>query len=177
MRAEKKTVVLGLAFLLFLILAYFENKIFIENVRSFFASPALTVAMFFIHNVVAVSLIIIGMSFYVMVVKTFLPKKRVEYIVLNHPKFFALIFTTIILVSSVMRVRMVMGGRAMDMLTTAMAIFLPHGVLEAVGIYIAVYRTLTERLSGKVLVAIYLVFLLAAILEVGFTIALILFAR
>lgn len=176
MMAKEKTVALGFAFLFFLISAYFENKLFLENIRSFFVSPALTAAMFFVHNVIVVSLIIIGMSFYVMVVKTFLPHRDVEYIVLNHPRFFAIVFTMIILTASVIRVGVVMGWRVMDMVTTATAIFLPHGVLEAFGIYIAVYRTLTERLTGRVLAAIYFVFLLAAILEVGFIVALVLFA-
>ncbi len=177
MRQKSKTIALGLTFLLFLGIAYFENRLFLENIRRFFVSPTLTVAMFFIHNVIVVSLIIIGMSFYVMGVKTFLPQKGVEYIVLNHPRLFSIVFTMIILVASVMKVDVVIGGRAMDMVATAMAIFLPHGVLEAFGIYTAVHRTLTERLTGRTLAAIYFIFLLAAILEVGFIIALVLFAR
>lgn len=176
LESKEKTFALGIAFALFLIISYFENRLFLENVRGFFVSPAFTVVMFFIHNAIAVSLIIIGMSFYVKVVKNFLPKRRIEYIVLNHPHIFALVFTAIILISSVFRVSVIMGGKAIDMISTAMTIFLPHGVLEALGIYVAVHRTLTERLKAKTLAGIYFLFFLAAFLEVGFIIALITFA-
>ncbi|MBS7621712.1 hypothetical protein KEJ32_06350, partial [Candidatus Bathyarchaeota archaeon] len=46
-----------------------------------------------------VSLIIIGISFYVKFVTAFLPKSEIEYIMLNHPRIFAVIFTLIILFS------------------------------------------------------------------------------
>jgi hypothetical protein len=176
MDTKNKTIAFGVTFALLLILAYFESRLFLENIRSFFVSPVLTVAMFFTNNVIAVSLIIVGMSFYVMVVKTFLPKRGFEYVVLNHPRLFAMVFTGIILVSSVVRVGVIMGGRAMDMITTTMAIFLPHGILEAYGIYTTVHRTLTERLTGRVLVLIYFIFFMAVILEVGFVVALVFFA-
>lgn len=176
MDEKRKTITLGLAFSSILILSYFENKLFLDNIRSFFVSPAFTIGMLFIHNVIAVSLIILGMSFYVMVVKTFLPKRRIEYIVLNHPRFFALVFTGIILISSVFRVWAIMGVRAIDMISTAMVIFLPHGVLEAFGIYVAVHKTLTESLTGRALAGIYFLFFLAAVLEVGFIIVLVAFA-
>jgi len=70
----KRTVVLGLIFLLCLALAYIENVSFFNYLRDAFSSPPLAVLLFFIHNVLAVSLILVGMTFYVGFVLTFVPK-------------------------------------------------------------------------------------------------------
>jgi len=50
--------------------------------------------MVFLHNVITASLIIIGMTFYVDFLDKFPPRKYIEYVVANHPRLFAIIFTT-----------------------------------------------------------------------------------
>jgi hypothetical protein len=55
-----------------------------------------------------------------------------------------------------------------NLIEIIMLISLPHGIVEAYGIYKAINVTLTRNLTNKVLAEIYLIFLLAAILEVGF---------
>ncbi len=149
--------------------SFFENILFIENIGSIFVNPLFALTMVFIHNVIVVSLIIIGMSFYVEFVTAFLPKREIEYIVLNHPRIFAVIFTLIILVISILRIYWLLYGRIlMDVIAIIMLISLPHGIVEAYGIYKAIHETLANKLSNKALTKIYLIFLLAAILEVSF---------
>ncbi len=60
-----RTAILGCVFALFLALAYLENTSFLRYINYFISTPSLAIVTFFTHNVVAVSLIIIGMSFYV----------------------------------------------------------------------------------------------------------------
>lgn len=171
--AKTKAIILGCVFCFFLVLAFFENILFIENIGSIFVNPLLAFTMIFIHNVIVVSLIIIGMSFYVEFVTGFLPKREIEYVVLNHPRIFAVIFTLIILVLSILRIYWLLYRRIlMDLIAIVMLISLPHGIVEAYGIYKAIHETLANKLSNKELAKIYLIFLLAAILEVGFVQAL-----
>ncbi|MBS7649438.1 MAG: hypothetical protein QXK89_00435 [Candidatus Bathyarchaeia archaeon] len=169
MNEKSRVIMLGCAFIFFLTLAYFENILFLGNLRNVFTNPPLAVAMIFMHNVIAVSLIIIGMSFYVDFVQAFLPKRRVDYVVLDHPNIFAAIFTSIILVISILRVYYHVYGRiVVDVVEIIMMISLPHGVVEAYGIYKAIHVTLAKNLTNKMLIKICLIFLLAAFLEVGF---------
>jgi hypothetical protein len=160
---------LGLVFALFLAIAYFENIAFMGYVNYVFSTPPFAVIMFFIHNVIVVSLIIIGMSFYVEFIPAFLPKRSFDYVVLNHPRFFALVFTIIILIVSVLRVnRFLYGLYLINLIQIIALLSLPHGILEAYGIYRAIYKTLKRELTNRVLFEIYLIFLLAATLEIGF---------
>lgn len=171
--AKTKAIILGCVFCFFLVLAFFENILFIENIGSIFVNPLIALTIVFIHNVIVVSLIIIGMSFYVEFVTGFLPKREIEYVVLNHPRIFAVIFTLIILVISILRIYWLLYRRIlMDVIAIIMLISLPHGIVEAYGIYKAIHETLANKLSNKALTKIYLIFLLAAILEVGFVQAL-----
>lgn len=169
MSSKNKAITLGFIFIFFLALAYFENTLFLGCSRNIFTNPPLAIAMIFMHNVIVVSLIIIGMSFYVEFVPAFLPKRKVDYIVLDHPRIFAAIFTVIILLISILRIYQHIYGRiVIDVVEIIMLISLPHGIVEAYGIYKAIYVTLARRLTNKVLTKICLIFLLAAFLEVGF---------
>jgi hypothetical protein len=143
--------------------------LFLANVESVFVNPTLAVALVFLHNVIVVSLIIIGMSFYVDFVHTFLPKRKIDYVVLDHPRLFAAIFTIMVLIISILKVNAFFKGKiAIDLTGMIMLITLPHGVVEAYGIYTSINKTLSRKLTNKGLAGIYLLFLLAAILEVGF---------
>jgi hypothetical protein len=143
--------------------------LFLANVENVFVNPTLAVALVFLHNVIVVSLIIIGMSFYVDFVHTFLPKRKIDYVVLDHPRLFAAIFTIMVLIISILKVNTFFKGKiAIDLAGMIMLITLPHGVVEAYGIYTSINKTLSRKLTNKGLAGIYLLFLLAAILEVGF---------
>jgi hypothetical protein len=169
MNNRSKTIILGCVFVFLLASAYFENTLFLRYIKDIFTNPPFAVFMIFINNIIAVSLIIIGMSFYAEFVPAFLPKRKVDYIVLDHPRIFAVIFTIIILVISIMRVYLHLYGRiVVNLIEIIMLISLPHGIVEAYGIYKAINVTLARNLTNKVLAEIYLIFLLAAILEVGF---------
>ena len=62
---KRRTVLLGLVFLYFLTLAYVENTSFFVYIRDSIINLPLGIVLVFIHNVLAVSLIILGMAFYV----------------------------------------------------------------------------------------------------------------
>ena len=173
MNPKRRTIILGCVFIFFLAFAYIENTYFLSYAKDIFLNPLLAVAMVFLHNVIVVSLVIIGMSFYVEFVLTFLPKRDMEYAVLHHPRLFAIIFTAIILTVSILRASTFLHGQiVIDLIAIIMLVSLPHGIVEAYGIYKSIHTTLTNNLTNKALATIYLIFLLAAILEVGFVQAL-----
>ncbi|MDH7564300.1 MAG: hypothetical protein QHH24_05405 [Candidatus Bathyarchaeota archaeon] len=104
MPSEKKhTVLLGLAFLAFLVLSSLENTVFFHVLSDVLRSPFLAVLMLFIHNVLVVSLIILGMTFYVNLVLHFFREGRYERIVIEHLRVFAAVFTVVILLLSILR--------------------------------------------------------------------------
>jgi len=76
MNPKTKTALLGVAFLCCLLLAYIENRVFFNMLEKVFTNPFLSVGMVSAHNVLVISLILIGMGFYVQVVLNFLPKTR-----------------------------------------------------------------------------------------------------
>jgi len=166
---KKRTVTLGLIFLFFLALAYVENTSFFVYIRDSFTNPSLAVLLVFIHNVLAISLIILGMAFYVEVVLTFMPKRRIEYVVLSNPTVFAVVFTVMILAISIFRASTLMKG-AVDMGSLALVILVssPNALVEGYGIYQAIRKTLSKNLTTRSLAVIYFIFFLAAVVEVGF---------
>jgi len=167
---KKLTVVLGLVFLFFLVLAYVENTSFFVYIRDSFTNPPLAVVLVFIHNVLAVSLIILGMAFYVEIVLTFMPKRRIEYVVLQNPTVFAVVFTVMILAMSIFRASTLMKGEVDIGLSLALVILIsaPNALVEGYGIFQAIKKTLSKNLTLRGLVVVYLIFFVAAIVEVGF---------
>ncbi|MEM3673287.1 MAG: hypothetical protein QW468_03560 [Candidatus Bathyarchaeia archaeon] len=108
---RKHTVLLGLAFLFFLIVSTVENNLFFNIADNIFQNPLLAVAMFFIHNVLVVSLILLGMTFCINLVLTnFFKREKYGNIVLEHPRIFALVFAIIIIFLSVLRGGSLLGG-------------------------------------------------------------------
>lgn len=169
MNEKGKVVMLGLSFIACLALAHFENVFFFQSLGNVFASPWIAVLVVFSHNVLAVSLIVLGMTFYVRYVLTFLPEEKFGYVVLQHPRLFAFIFTVMILAISILRANTLLR---IEFLANALLIILflsvPQGVLEGYAIFLAIDKTLEKKMAKNNLVTIYLLFLLAAILEVGF---------
>jgi len=166
---KKRTVILGVVFLFFLVLAYVENTSFFVYIRDSFTNPPLAVVLVFMHNVLAISLIILGMTFYVGIVLTFMPKRRIEYVVLQNPTVFAVVFTVMILAISIFRASTLMKG-AVDIGSLALVILVsaPNAIIEGYGIFQALRRTLSKNLTVRSLGAIYLIFFVAAVVEVGF---------
>ncbi len=166
---KKRTVLLGLVFLFFLILAYVENTSFFVYIRDSFTNFPLGIVLVFIHNVLAISLIILGVAFYVEVVLTFMPKRKIEYVVLQNPEIFAVVFAAMIIVISIMRASTLVTGQV-EVSTLAMVVLLslPAGLVEGYGIYQAIKKTLKKTLQTRDLAVIYGFFFVAAVVEVGF---------
>jgi len=162
-------VVLGLAFLIFLTLSYIENNFFFQMLKDVLQNPLLAVTMLFIHNVLVISLILLGMTFYVnLVISNFFKREKYAHIVLEHPRTFALVFTVMILFLSILREGSLFGGVSVEALPLILLISAPMGILEGYGMYLTIKKTLSRTMSMKDLAYIYGVFLIAAIIEVGF---------
>jgi len=132
-------------------------------------NPLLAVTMLFIHNVLVISLILLGMTFYVnLVISNFFKREKYAHIVLEHPRTFALVFTVMILFLSILREGSLFGGVSVEALPLILLISAPMGIVEGYGMYLTIKKTLSRTMSMKDLAYIYGVFLIAAIIEMGF---------
>jgi hypothetical protein len=167
---KTRTVFLGLAFLFFLLLSYVENTIFFQSLEVILSNQFAAVVVLFIHNLLVISLILLGMTFYVnLVVLNFFKREKYGNIVLEHPKTFALVFTIMIVFLSILRgSTLVYGGVTVEALPLILLISTPIGIVEGYGIYLTIEKTLSRKMSMKDLAYIYGIFLIAAIMEVGF---------
>jgi len=160
---------LGLAFLILLALSSVENTIFFHILNDILQNQFLAVGMLFIHNILVISLILLGMTFYVNLVLNFFKRGKYEYAVLEHPRTFALVFTVMILFLSILRgCSLIYGGISLEALPLILLISAPIGIVEGYGVYLTIKKTLSRAMSMKDLVSIYGIFLVAAIMEVGF---------
>jgi hypothetical protein len=167
--ARKTTMLLGLAFTVFLALSYVENTVFFGVLSEVLRNQFLAVIMLFIHNVLVISLILLGMTFYVnLVVLDFFKREKYGHVVLEHPRTFAIVFTIAILFLSILRGGSLLGGISVEALPLILLISAPTGIVEGYGIYLTIKKTLSRTMSVKDLAYIYGVFFIAAVLEVGF---------
>jgi hypothetical protein len=168
-----------LAFIGFLGLAYGENLFFYSILGDILRNVFLAVAMLFLHNVLVVSLILLGMTFYVnLVVLNFFKNERHPDVIISHPRTFALVFTFMVVFLSIVRgATLIYGGVNLEVLPLVLLVSAPIGIVEGFGIYVTIKRTLSRTMSMKVLAEIYGVFLIASIMEVAFINGLILLAR
>jgi len=165
----KRTIVLGAVFLLCLALAYIENVSFFNYLRDIFSSLPMAVLLVFIHNVLVVSLILVGMTFYVGVVLTFMRKRKYEYVVLEHPRIFAFVYTVMILLISIFRTSMLLYGQVfVETLPLVVLLSAPNGIIEGYGIFQTIEKTLRRTMTMKDLAIIYSLFFVAAVIEVGY---------
>ena len=165
---KKRTVVLGLVFVLLLLVAYAENGSFFGTVGNVFLNPPLAVFFIFVHNVLVVSLILLGMTFYVGLVLNFMPNRKEEYVIINNPRIFAFVFTLVVLFLSILRASMLVYGQVMvDTLFFVVLLSTPNAAIEGYGIYKTIEKTLKRRMTTKALAGIYLIFFVAALIEVG----------
>ena len=169
MDPKKKTVILGLVFLLLLVFAYIENSSFFYSLGDVFGNPPLAVLFVFVHNVLVVSLILLGMTFYVEIVLNFMPKREIEYVVLNNPRIFAFVFTLMVIFISILRASTLVYGQVfVDTLLLVILLSTPNAILEGYGIFHTIEKTLKRKMSMKALAAIYTIFFIAALIEVGY---------
>lgn len=169
MNEAKRTVVLGAVFLLCLVLAYIENVSFFNYLRDAFSNPPIAVLLVFIHNVLAISLIFVGMTFYVGFVLTFMPKRKYEYVVLEHPRIFAFAYTVMILLISIFRTSTLVDYQVfVETLPLVILLSVPNGIIEGYGIFQTIEKTLKRTMTTKDLAIIYMFFFAAAVIEVGY---------
>jgi hypothetical protein len=170
--SKRKTALLGLIFLVFLAIAYVENILFfnLAHVRNFFGNQLLAIFMLFVHNTLAISLILLGMTFYVnLVVLNFFRREKYADVLLQHPQIFAVTFTIIVLLLSILRVgALIYGEIDIAYVPQILLISTPIGIIEGYGIYLTISKTLSRTMSTKDLIFIYAIFLIAAIIEVWF---------
>ncbi len=170
LKERKRLVLLGLAFLVLLIFSYFENVIFFKTLNTLLRNLLLTFFMFFIHNVTVISLILLGMTFYVnLVVSGFFEGQEYEYVILEHPRTFAIVFAIMIIFVSILRgSTLIFGGINIEALPQILLLSAPIGIIEGYGVYLTIKNTFSRAISMKGLVYIYGLFLIAAVIEVGF---------
>ena len=170
MDSKKYTAFLGLAFIGLLALAYAENLFFYSILGEVLRNVLLAVAMLFLHNILVVSLILLGMTFYVnLVVLNFFKNDKHADVIISHPRTFALVFSFIVVFLSILRgANMTQGGVNLEVLPLILLISTPIGIVEGYGIYLTIKRTLSRTMSMRSLAAIYGVFFVASIMEVAF---------
>jgi len=122
------------------------------------------------NNVIVISLILLGMTFYVnLVLSNFFKKEKYAYVVLEHPRVFALIFSCMILFLSILKGANLFFGRIIiEMLPWIFLVSAPIGAIEGYGVYTTIKKTLSRTMSMRDLVYIYGIFIIAAIIEVSF---------
>ena len=169
MNLKKRTAILGFVFILLLLPAYLENSSFFRISGDIFLNPLLAILFIFVHNVLVISLILLGMTFYVGLVLAFIPKRKIEYAVLNNPRIFAIVFTIMIILLSILRASTLIYGQVfMNTLVMVILLSTPNAILEGYGIFQTIERTLKRKMTLKTLAGIYLLFFIAAIIEVGY---------
>jgi hypothetical protein len=176
--AKKNTALLGSAFLVLLGVSYAENLFFFSILGNVLNNVAIAVGMLFLHNVLVVSLILLGMTFYVsLVVHGFFKNDKHADVVISHPRSFALIFSLLVVFLSILRgATLINGGITVELLPLILLISTPIGIVEGYGIYLTIKKTLGRTMNMKGLASIYAVFLVASVMEVAFINGLILFA-
>jgi len=166
---RKRFLLLGLAFAVFLVISYVENMIFFGLLGSVLQNSFLAVAVLFAHNVLVVSLILLAMTFYVdLVVLGFFRREKYASIVVDHPRTFASVFAVVIVFLSILRGSSLLGGLIVENLPLILFVSAPIALVEGYGIYLVIAKTLGRAISMKDLLYIYGIFLVAAVMEVGF---------
>ncbi len=170
MDAKKNTALLGIAFVILLGLSYAENLFFFNILGDILHNQFLAVAMLFMHNVLVVSLILLGMTFYVnLVVLNFFRKEKHADVVITHPRTFALLFACLVIFLSILRgATLINDGITFETLPLILLISAPVGIVEGYGIYLTIKKTLGRTMSMRGLSYIYGVFFVASVMEVGF---------
>lgn len=110
------------------------------------------------------------MTFYVnLVVLGLFKGQKHEYVVLEHPGTFAIVFTILIVFLSILRgSTLIFGEVKVEALPKIMIVSAPIGMIEGYGIYLTIKKALSRTVSMKDLAYIYSIFFIAAAIEVIF---------
>jgi hypothetical protein len=175
---KKNTVFLGLTFVILLGISYAENLFFFNIVSDVLQNQLFAVAMLFLHNVLVVSLILLGMTFYVnLVVLNFFKREKHADVVISNSRIFAAVFACMIVFLSILRGATLINGRiTLETLPLILMVSAPVGIVEGYGIYLTINKTLSRTMAMKTLAYIYGLFSIASVIEVGFINLLVLFA-
>ncbi|MEM2970526.1 MAG: hypothetical protein QXR63_06290 [Candidatus Bathyarchaeia archaeon] len=115
-------------FLLFLTIL--KPPIF-KQFEKLFYEPVFDCQHGFTHHVIVVSLLIIGMGFYVGFAEAFAPKSKMEYGMLSHPRLYAVTLTSVILAVSILRVGFPVDGQiVIDIVALIMGISFGEVIVE-----------------------------------------------
>lgn len=145
MNLRKKTIFLGLGF--------FKTSGYI------FWNPLFAILFIFIHNVLAISLILLGMTLYGGLVLTFMPKRKTENVVLNNSRIFAFVFTKMILLLSIFGASILVYEQVfLNTLAFMILLGIPNAIIEGYGIFQTIETTLKRKMTLKALVGIYCFF-------------------
>lgn len=169
MNPKQKTVLLGVVFLLLLFSAYVENSLFFVSVGDVFSNVPFAVLYVFIHNVLVVSMILLGMTFYVGLVVNFFPKREIEYVILDNPRIFAFVFTLVVILVSILRACVLVNGEVvLDTLGLVVLLSLPNAIIEGYGLFKTIEKVLNRNMTTRALLGIFGIFFVAALIEVGY---------
>jgi len=103
------------------------------------------------------------------VVSGFFKGQEYEYVILEHPRTFAIVFTIMIIFVSILRgSTLIFGVINVEVLPKILLVSAPIGIIEGYGIYLTIKKALSRAISMKDLVYIYGLFLIAAVIEVCF---------
>ena len=160
---------LGLSFLLLLLFSSLSNSVFLNSLAVLYQNQILVFLMIFMNNVIVISLIIIGMTFYVKLVKFgFFKDEKYSTVIIDNPRIFALIFSFIVLFLGILRaVNHFFGRITINLLPQILLVNTPLGIIEGYGVYLAIKKTLNQTLTLKNIFYIFGILSIAAIIEVG----------
>jgi len=164
-----RAILLGGAFLTLLMLSSVANTVFLNSLNALYQNPFLFFSMVFMNNIIVISLILLGMSFYVhLVTSGFFKNEKHSNIILEHPKLFAFIFAFIVLFLGILRgVNQSFGKIAIEHLPAIFLITAPIGMIEGTAVYLTIKKTLNKTINIRSLVCIFGIFVIAALIEVG----------
>jgi hypothetical protein len=110
------------------------------------------------------------MTFYVkLVTMGFFKNDRNSTVIIDHPKIFAVVFSFIVLFLGILRgVNHFFGKITLELLPIILFLNAPIGIIEGYGVYLTIKKILNRKMTLKSLVYIFLIFIIAAIFEVGF---------
>src|SRR5512136_1953238 len=101
---RNQVVLIGVVFVILLFFSYFTNVIFFGALDRIFHNQLLGFLMIFMNNVIVVSLILLGMTFYVkLVTNNYFKRDKHPQVVLEHPKTFAAVFAVIVILFGILR--------------------------------------------------------------------------
>ena len=126
--------------------------------------------MIIMNNMIVISLIVLGMTFYVnLVTLGFFKNEKYSNVIIENPRIFALVFSFIVLFFGILRgVNHFFGEITIELLPKMLLLNAPIGLIEGYAVYLAIKKTLNRTLTLRNLFCTFGIFSIAAIIEVCF---------